>query len=418
MSRVTLDLYKCTNYTGQLHQMNRRIQELDKALYDLYDEIGWGNHKYLRRADGIVSYSGKLQRCGNYLSDTASSFQKLQDELYLSDISELAQYKGKSSWKISDTVNAGIGTVGSLLNKMGELLTTSITGPTVGDVWAQIGYKYVDIFKELAGDKVKGFKDTFEKFDNYPDRAVAWYKWFNKEIWSPIKTGDGWIKNITEENIYKAEGLIPEGVSDFFDKLADCANVIEGAKAIKEYSETGDFQNSFDDFAFTLFGEGFKEWNKWKNEADNLKYLGVDKQVSNVLVDTIVKMPEKWYKGIKEYAENGTGTAGSIVVDSTVGAFTESVAGAAKPVYVAATAVTYPVIDQVCESFGYDLSGEYERLTGETGLKAVFKAQKELWVDVVYEGAKDKAADFVDGFYDTVKDGWDSWKSGMKLIFG
>ncbi len=418
MSRVTLDLYKCTNYTGQLHQMNRRIQELDKALYDLYDEIGWGNHKYLRRADGIVSYSGKLQRCGNYLSDTASSFQKLQDELYLSDISELAQYKGKSSWKISDTVNAGIGTVGSILNNFSNLFNESTIGTSPSKVWSQVGKGYVDIFKELIGDKVTKYTDRFDSFKTTPDMIVGWYDWFTKDIYGTFDTGKSWIEKIIEDRTGEKPELIPEGVSDFFDVLSKGEILIDAAKACKEYAETGNAVDAFDDVTFSIFGEGFKEWNKWYNKANEIKYTGVEGQAQSVLLSTIVKMPQKWYQGIKEYAENGTGTAGSIVVDTTAGAFTESVAGAAKPVYVAATAVTYPVIDQVCESFGYDLSGEYERLTGETGLKAVFKAQKELWVDVVYEGAKDKAADFVDGFYDTVKDGWDSWKSGMKLIFG
>lgn len=417
MSRVTLDLYKCTNYTGQLHQMNRRIQELDKALYDLYDEIGWGNHKYLRRADGIVSYSGKLQRCGNYLSDTASSFQKLQEELYLSDISELAQYKGKSSWKISDTVNAGIGTVGNILNSFSKLFDESTIGTSPSNVWSQVGKGYVNIFKELIGDKVTKYTDRFDSFKTVPDMIVGWYDWFTNDVYGTFDDGKSLLEDIITEKTGQETKLLPEGVSDFFDILSKGEILIDAAKACKEYVETGDAQESFDDLTFSIFGAGFSEWDKMVNKANGLEYTGGADVISKILLKTVVKMPYTWYTGVKEYIETGNGTAGSIFVD-TASTIVDVTASELSTQYIAATAVSYPVVDQICEGFGYDLSGEYERLTGETGLKAVFKAQKELWVDVVYEGAKDKAADFVDGLYDTVKDGWASWKSGMKLIFG
>lgn len=121
---------------------------------------------------------------------------------------------------------------------------------------------------------------------------------------------------------------------------------------------------------------------------------------------------------VKWYATNGTGTAGSVVTDTVVGSVVESVADAAKPAYLLGTAVTYPVVDQICEAVGYDLSAEYEKLTGETGLKAVFSAQKELWVDIVYEGAKEKTAHAIDEAYSMLNKGWKHWKSGMNYILG
>jgi hypothetical protein len=75
------------------------------------------------------------------------------------------------------------------------------------------------------------------------------------------------------------------------------------------------------------------------------------------------------------------------------------------------------LFDQLCENFGYDLSGSYENLTKKTGLDAVFSAQKELWVDIVYNGAKEGAAKGIDNGYDVVKKGWENWKAGMAKIF-
>ena len=47
----------------------------------------------------------------------------------------------------------------------------------------------------------------------------------------------------------------------------------------------------------------------------------------------------------------------------------------------------------------------------------MFSAQKELWVDIVYNGAKEGAAKGIDNGYDVVKKGWENWKAGMAKIF-
>jgi len=273
------------------------------------------------------------------------------------------------------------------------------------------------LLKTYIGLKVDSYTSRFSEYENAADVVVGWYDWFMNDLKGDFDTVKTWGENIVEEYTYKIPELLPEGINDFFEYLDDGEIIIDTVKGYKEYKKTGDLVESFDDVAFDIFGGVVKDVVKWSDKMANLKYLGVDKLAKGVLVSTIIEMPQNWLEGIKEYAENGTGTAGSIFVDTTVGAAVDVASGVAAPAYLLGTAVTYPVVDQVCETFGYDLSGEYERLTGETGLTAVFKAQKELWVDVVYEGAKDKMADAVDKFYDVAGNAWDSWKSGIKLMF-
>ena len=57
-------------------------------------------------------------------------------------------------------------------------------------------------------------------------------------------------------------------------------------------------------------------------------------------------------------------------------------------------------------------------MTGKTGMEAVFEAQKEPWVDIVYGGVKKQMAQGVDGFYQAVSAGWNNWKSGIRVMFG
>ncbi|MBE5938944.1 MAG: hypothetical protein E7266_00980 [Lachnospiraceae bacterium] len=392
MSKVTLDLYKCMNYASQINDINRRIKSLDRAIYDLYDEIGWGNHRYLKNVDFIINESATLAGCSNYLSTTGDAFTKLQDKLYLKDISELTNYSAK--------------------NIAGEILGSGAINNGIS-----VFSSYADLLKTYIGLKVDSYTSRFSEYENAADVVVGWYDWFMNDLKGDFDTVKTWGENIVEEYTYKIPELLPEGINDFFEYLDDGEIIIDTVKGYKEYKKTGDLVESFDDVAFDIFGGVVKDVVKWSDKMANLKYLGVDKLAKGVLVSTIIEMPQNWLEGIKEYAENGTGTAGSIFVDTTVGAAVDVASGVAAPAYLLGTAVTYPVVDQVCETFGYDLSGEYERLTGETGLTAVFKAQKELWVDVVYEGAKDKMADAVDKFYDVAGNAWDSWKSGIKLMF-
>ena len=49
---------------------------------------------------------------------------------------------------------------------------------------------------------------------------------------------------------------------------------------------------------------------------------------------------------------------------------------------------------------------------------SLFSAQKELWVDIVYEGAKEKTAQALDKAYSAIGKGWEYWKSGMNYIMG
>ena len=391
LSKITLDINKCANYTVQIQQLNRRIKELDKAIYDLYDEIGWGNHYYLRQVDGTVSYSRKLENCGSYLSYVGNEFNKAENKLYMSDISELSNYRGIQGWIASNT----------LFYKIEHL-----------------GQGYLEIVDEFIDDKIKELYDKAGAYGSWADKLVGGYEWLVGDIYGGIDDIKSLVEDIMAERSGEEIKLLPEGFSDFMDTLSNGQLLIDITKAAKEYSQTGDAIEAFDDVSFSIFGKAVKKIDKVINKSNNLKYVGMQAMAQDVLLSTIIKMPQKWYEGVKEYAKNGTGSLGTIMYDTTVGAFTDAVVDGVKLRYTAATAITYPIADQVCEAFGYDLSGEYERLTGETGLKAVFQAQKELWVDVVYEGVKDKATDVVDGFYDTVSKGWESWKSGMGLIFG
>lgn len=407
MAKIYIDSYKCNDYSNQLNSINKRIKKLDRAIYDLYDEIGWDNHKYVQIADYLVSYNRTLEGCSSYLIDTSEEFRKLEESLYLNDIRDLLTY---NSAILADTKNA----ISSVWNGLVEGIQKS------NDTKLEITKKYADILKEYLRGKAEGYVEIYGNTTIF-DKCVAVYDWFVKDMWGDIKTLNGWIDDISLEYTYKEANLIQTLMPTtytFFKTLSDVDILIDVAKGAKEYSETGDFFEAFDDVGFAIIKKSVKFVDKLasKSKDVNLKYVGVGKIYKDVLLDTIINMPKNYVSGIKEYAENGTGTAGSIFVDTTLGATTQAITSAAKPVYMLGTAVTYPVVDQLCEAVGYDLSGKYEELTGKTGLAAVFDAQKKLWGDVVYKGIRDKAVEAVDGFYDS--EGWKSWQSGFEIMIG
>lgn len=278
---------------------------------------------------------------------------------------------------------------------------------------------YGSIFKEYVEGKVQAYLDTISVDKTWAENALGWVDWFWKDLYGNFDSLQKTIKDVYREYKGKKIELLPEGVNQFFDTLSDCEILVDTAKDIRKFLTTGDGWGACTDIATRWLGKIAKETDKWLDKSRGVEYAGVAKVGKGVLLKTITKMPQKWLHGLQDYIENGNGTAGSIVVNSTVGALVDAAAGAAEPAYKVATALTYPIADVVMENvFNYDLSGEYERLTGKTGLEAVFEAQKQLWVDIVYDGAKKQMAQGVDGFYQAVSAGWNNWKSGVKVIFG
>lgn len=278
---------------------------------------------------------------------------------------------------------------------------------------------YGSIFKEYVEGKVQAYLDTISVDKTWAENALGWGKWFWKDLYGDLNGLKEKLENAYRE--YKGEKieLLPENVNQFFDTLSDGMVAIKTSEYFREFVTTGDGWQAYTDIAALWLEESGKKIDKWLDKKNGIEYVGVAKDIKKILLKTIVKMPKNYRNALQDYVENNSGTAGSIVVDTTVGTLMKEFANAYKDQYKVATALAYPIADAVMENgFGYDLSGEYERLTGKTGLEAVFEAQKQLWVDIVYDGAKKQMAQGVDGFYQAVSAGWNNWKSGVKVIFG
>lgn len=393
MADVIVDTYKLERYAQRIATVNSRINRLDRRLDSLYLRVGLLDLWNLMQADALTCYSWRLVRCQTYLQQIAAEFNQVDKELCGID--------PLSFNSPAIAIPLPLLRTGSMINKRVE-----------------IAKKYFSFFSEYVSGKINGYVERIKECSTNEEIIVEWYTWFKDDLYSDLDTLKGMIEDITEEMTSHKPDLFPKKVGEFFDTLDDCEVLIDVTIALRDWYNTGDGWQAHQDIGFAFFSTIAKKGNKWLDEKNDLKYLGVDKQLQGVLLDTIIEMPQKWIEGIKDYATNGTGTAGSIVTDTVLGSLVESTADAAKPAYIFGTAVTYPVVDQICESVGYDLSAEYEKLTGETGLKAVFSAQKELWVDIVYEGVKEKTAQTLDKAYSAIGKGWEHWKSGMNYIMG
>lgn len=393
MQDLVVDTNKLNEYAQRISNLNRRINRLDQRLKTLYASIGLqGLHEIIQV--GVLShYRTYLSRCQSYLIQTATSFEHVEKDLAEMDPLSFNPH----TFVLSP----------AFLHK------DSTTKKR-----AEIAEKYFSIFSEYVSGKINGYIEKIKECSTNGEIIVEWYTWFKDDLYSDFDTMKGMIEDIAEEMTFHKPDLLPEKIGEFFDTLDDCEVLVDVTTALRNWYDTGDGWQAYQDIGFAMFNSIVKKGNKWLDGKNNLKYLGFDKQFQGVMLDMIIEMPQKWVEGIKDYAINGTGTAGSIVTDTVLGSFVESVADAAKPTYILGTAVTYPVVDQICEAVGYDLSAEYEKLTGETGLKAVFSAQKELLVDIVYEGAKEKTAEALDKSYSAIVKGWKYWKSGINYIFG
>lgn len=388
---IRINTNNLREYAARIDRVNSRLMKIDARLKRLYYNVPVSELWTLIKVDAITGYSWNLRQCSNYLRETAGDFEAVEREL--SRQNDILNYQGIDSTKV-------IGT-----NK-----------EDVKGKYEKIAMGYLNVVTYYGKDKIKKFADKVEESKNWEDIVVNWYQWFKKDLYGDLDNLRSIAEDVYKEYTSKEIKLLPKGVTDFFGTLSSCQVMVDVASELKKYYETGDGWEAYEKIGLSIFKSALKETNKALDKVRGTEYSGVAKGAQKALLSAIVKMPEKYIQGIKDYA-NGKGTAGSIVVETVIGSVTEAVADEAAPVYKAATALSYPVVDQICESVGYDLSAEYEKLTGKKGLEAVFSAQKELWVDVVYNGAKEKAAQGVDNFYSAVSKGWNHWKSGIKIMF-
>ena len=391
---IKVDTQLLNEYARRIEALNKKLTDLESRLKMLYFHAPVRELLPIIKTNTLTNQSRVLKKCSYYLRTVSTDFER--KEKAIAQCSDILEYEGLIDSK-------------SFLNY--------ISGKMVFNNTDSLAKKYVDELTCYGKDKVKKYVDSIKNCKNWEENIVSWYSWFMKDMYGDFDTLKSWMEDIYEEYTFKKPELLPKNVSDFFDVLSDGKIAIEVSKELKKYYETKDGWTAYQNISFLLFDEGIKELNKWLDKKMNLKYIGVDKKVQNILISTICEMPQNFIEGIKQYAKDGIGTAGSIFIDTTLGAITEATAGAAAPVYNVSTALAYPVVDQVCEALGYDLSAQYEELRGKTGLDAVFASQKELWVDIVYKGVKEKASAGVDKYYETVNKGWEYWKTGIKTLF-
>lgn len=66
------------SYANRLYKVNQRIAKLDRRLDALYTKVGLFDLWDLLQADALTGYSWRLNRCINYLNDTAYEFDEAE----------------------------------------------------------------------------------------------------------------------------------------------------------------------------------------------------------------------------------------------------------------------------------------------------------------------------------------------------
>ena len=77
-SYLCLDTGSLRGYANRLYRVNQRIAKLDRRLDGLYTKVGLFDLWDLLQADALTGYSWRLNRCINYLNDTAYEFEAVE----------------------------------------------------------------------------------------------------------------------------------------------------------------------------------------------------------------------------------------------------------------------------------------------------------------------------------------------------
>lgn len=394
-NNIKIDNDAIRNQASRLNNLTKRISALDSQFSRLYWQTGSLDVWRVMQSNVLYKRNKKIKNCVKALNATAEEFERLE-RTHNSGGLILDGVESLKSCLLSIEVNNN---ASNILDVIKRIFPDYSVSELKGEFVLAIQSDYASMLLKYFDDKGNDLFKSISECDKTDKKIIALYDWFQDEIISDIKTFADMRKDI-----YGIE--LPEKYKNSLDILKYGDLCIETIKKIGEVIE-GDF----DGLGTVILNDGkeiFKIIDKGLDAKRAIEYTGIAGTAKSVLIDTIFKMPKNWIEGIKNFAETGEGTAGTVVFDTTVLAITSAVSEAAEPYYKAATAAAYPVIDQICESFGYDLSAEYEKLTGKTGLDAVFTAQKELWVDTIGMGIRDKVSAGIDKGYEVVGNLWNA----------
>jgi hypothetical protein len=273
--------------------------------------------------------------------------------------------------------------------------------------------KYYHEFEGYVGGTVNSFLDNYVKISPR-DTILGIYDWIRKDVFGEFNDKVSFVEDVLNDYIDGEIEILPEGYNVFFDTLSKGQIFIDILEEVEEYNETGDKMEAFSNISHLILDEVFSAGDKKLDKMMGNTYTSGEAEIKKLLGSIIVDMP---YNLAEEFENNKNG-AGSIWMEAIYGTIVENTAEFAEPYYKEITEGIYPIVDHACELMNYDLSGEYERLSnGETGMDAVYKLQKEIWVDIVYEGSKERGAEILDGFYESVDNSWEAVKAGIGRIF-
>lgn len=371
-------------YSGQLQDVEKRLKIIHKKM-----------PQYVING----SLSGEINEvkvCGRVLKQIAENFEQVERQL---------------SQALSQSADKKISVDAYIANKSKDKKEKKKEKNVFKD--------YFSIISKYAGDKVDSCVKKMDKAKSWEEKVVVWYTWVQKDVLGDVNGVKDWVEDIYKEVKGKDLEFFPKWLDDFQDNLSDGQSLINIAMATAGYLENHDGMEAYKKIAKESLKTTLKKVNKYMDKARGVSGTGVKSTVQGIIISALADIPFRYAKEIDEFRKDTTGTktAGKVFVNTFSDSLIGAVASEAEPVYKGTTALAYPLFDQLCENFGYDLSGNYEKLTGKTGLDAVFSAQKELWVDIVYNGAKEEAAKGIDNGYDVVKKGWENWKAGMAKIF-
>lgn len=77
-TEIIVDTARLRQYADQLKTINKRLLDIDRKMDRLYTKVGLQGLWDLLQADALTSYSWRLDRCINYMLETAAEFESVE----------------------------------------------------------------------------------------------------------------------------------------------------------------------------------------------------------------------------------------------------------------------------------------------------------------------------------------------------
>ncbi len=203
MADLIVDTYKLNQYAQRISRVNARIDKIDSRLNKLYFRVGLLGLWQLLQADALTCYSKRLVQCQNYLEQTASDLESVEQVLENTDALNFDPFFNRISSEWQHLFFNKAIPINVNLSSMTQKQISEIFNELIAAVANEVDGWGDDI--DTAGSALAWIEKLYDKIPREPQAALNIFLalFMPESMESAYKLTSGILqRNLTGEDIY------------------------------------------------------------------------------------------------------------------------------------------------------------------------------------------------------------------------